>query len=59
MTETDRNESNKSRQSTPDEGTSDQGRMVTEEEWSDLIEDAKRFKERHDNTFRRLSRGEG
>lgn len=59
MPETDRNESNKSRQSTPDEGTSDQGQMVTDEEWSDLIEDAKRFKERHDNTFRRLSRGEG
>jgi len=30
-------------------------RMVTEEEWSGLVKDAKRFKERHEDTFRRLS----
>lgn len=58
MPKTDRNESSKSRSPASSEGDSEQGRMVTDEEWSDLLEDAKRFKKRHDNTFRRLSRGE-
>ena len=62
MPKADHSESSKSRQpkaeSDSEKKSRKKSRMVTEEEWSGLVEDAKRFKERHKDTFRRLSRGE-
>ena len=58
MPKADHSESSKSRQPKAESDSEKKSRMVTEEEWSDLVKDAKRFKERHEDTFRRLSRGE-
>ena len=58
MPEADHSESSKSRQPKAESDSEKKSRTVTEEEWSGLVKDAKRFKERHKDTFRRLSRGE-
>ena len=58
MPKADHSESSKSRQPEAESDSEKKSRMVTEEEWSGLVKDAKRFKERHEDTFRRLSRGE-
>ena len=58
MPKADHSESSKSRQPKAESDSEKKSRMVTEEEWSGLVKDAKRFKERHKDTFRQLSRGE-
>lgn len=57
MPKADKGQSDKHKE---DRGTSHEpesrnDRMVTDEEWEELLEDAEAFKEEHDRTFRILS----
>jgi hypothetical protein len=57
MPKADKGQSDKHRKDrrTSHEPESGDDRMVTDEEWEDLLEDAEAFKEKHDKTFRILS----